>query len=291
MKKILKILGLVVVVFVSAIAIFVGIAFSKSSRHMKAKFDVKDTAVPAYTSAADVAEGKRLYLSRGCADCHGENLGGKTFLENPAMGKYTGSNLTKGKGGVLANRTDFDIERAIRHGVGTGGKALVFMPSLDFQGMSNQDVGRLIAFIRSAPAVDNVPPEIAPGPVARILYTLGKIPVFISAELIDHNAAPVAEVKPAINEEYGKYIAQTCTGCHNHKLTGGPIQGAPPEWPPASDITAAGLKSYSEAQFITALRTGKRPNGTEINPIMPWRNLSKMTDTEIKALWMYLRTL
>ena len=42
---------------------------------------------------------------------------------------------------------------------------------------------------------------------------------------------------------------------------------------------------------MTALRTGKRPNGSDMNPIMPWRNLSKMTDTEIKALWKYLQTL
>lgn len=286
-KRLLKGLG----ILVALIAVFLGVVYFVTSRRMAKTFAVKDHPVPVYTSLADIAEGKRLFLSRGCADCHGENLAGKVFLEDGAMGRYAGSNLTAGKGGILASRSDFELEKAIRHGVGKDGRALVFMPSLDFQGMSNQDVARIIAYMRSAPAVDNEPPAMKAGPVARVLYFLGKIPVFISAERIDHTAQPVAEVKPGVDLEYGKYIAQTCTGCHNHQLTGGPIQGAPPEWPPASNITNAGLKGYTEEQFITALRTGKRSDGSAINPIMPWKNLSKMTDTEIKALFKYLKTL
>lgn len=291
MKKIFKFFAYALVTLAGLIAVFMAVVYGVSSSRMKKTFTVKDTAVPVYTSAADIAEGKRLFLSRGCADCHGENLAGKVFFEDGAMGRYAGANLTQGKGGILASRTDFDLERAIRHGVGQNGRALVFMPATDFQGMSNQDVGRLIAYIRSAPAADNVPPEMKAGPIARMLYVFGKIPVFVSAERIDHAAPPVAEVKAAVDLGYGKYIAQTCTGCHNHQLTGGPIQGAPPEWPPASNITGAGLKGYTEAQFMVALRTGKRPDGTEINPIMPWKNLSKMTDTEIKALFKYLQTI
>lgn len=286
-KRLVKGLG----VLVALLALFLGVVYFMTSRRMAKTFQVKDHPVPVLTSEAEIAEGKRLFLSRGCADCHGENLAGKVFLEDGAMGRYAGSNLTQGKGGILAARTDFDLERAIRHGVGKDGRALVFMPSLDFQGMSNHDVGRIIAYMRSAPAVDNLPPEMKAGPVARVLYFLGKIPVFVSAERIDHEAQPVNDVKAAVDVEYGKYIAQTCTGCHNHQLTGGPIQGAPPEWPPASNITNAGLKGYNEEQFIAALRTGKRPNGTEINPIMPWKNLSKMTDIEIKALFKYLKAL
>jgi len=284
MKKLLKgLAGLIIL-----IALFMGVVYAITSRRVQQTFQVKETPVPKYTAAEDIKEGKRLFWSRGCADCHGEKHEGKTFLDDPAIGKYTGSNLTTGKGGILASRTDIDLERAIRHGVGPQGRALIVMPAIDYQSMSNQDVGRIIAYIRSVPPVDNVPAERKIGPLGRFLYLIGKIPIFISAEKIDHNATPVNEVTPALTPEYGKYVAQTCTGCHNHQFTGGPIQGAPPEWPPASNITAAGLKGYNEAQFMTAIRTGKRPNGSDINPIMPWRNLSQMTDTELKALWMYL---
>jgi hypothetical protein len=41
----------------------------------------------------------------------------------------------------------------------------------------------------------------------------------------------------------------------------------------------------------TALRTGQRPDGTVINPFMPWRFTRLMTDEEIQAVWAYLRTL
>ena len=291
MKKFLKILLYAIVTLVGLIAATMTVVYAVTSSRMSKTFSVGDTAVPVYTSAADLAEGKRLFLSRGCADCHGENLAGKTFLEDPAIGRMSGSNLTTGKGGVLADRTDFDLERAIRHGVGKGGRALVFMPSTDFEGMTNQDVGRLVAYIRSKPAVDNQVPAIKAGPLGRFLYLIGKIPVFISAEKIDHNKAAVSEVTAAESLEYGKYVAATCTGCHRHDFTGGPIQGAPPEWPPAANITAKALAKWSDKDFMTALRTGKRPNGSDMNPIMPWRNLSNMTDTEIKALWKFLQTL
>jgi len=38
------------------------------------------------------------------------------------------------------------------------------------------------------------------------------------------------------------------------------------------------------------MRTGVRPDGNTMKEPMPWQNLSKMTDVEIKAMWAYLRT-
>jgi cytochrome c553 len=289
--KILKRFGKILLAFVGLLLIaYISISI-RTWRHTSKTYKINDATVMAATSEADLAEGRRLFLSRGCADCHGESLAGETFINDGAMGRYTGANLTTGKGGVLADRTDADLERAIRHGVGKGGRALIFMPALDYAGMSDQDVGRLIAYIRSQPPIDNTTPETKIGPLAKFLFFFDEIPVFISAEKIDHTAKSATIVKPELTVGYGKYVAQTCTGCHNHIFTGGPIQGAPPEWPPASNITGKGMESYSETSFITALRTGKRPNGTEINPIMPWKNLSHLTDTELKALWMYLKTL
>jgi len=39
------------------------------------------------------------------------------------------------------------------------------------------------------------------------------------------------------------------------------------------------------------LRTGKRPDGRELDKFMPWPAMSKMTDDEIAALWLYLSSL
>ena len=52
-----------------------------------------------------------------------------------------------------------------------------------------------------------------------------------------------------------------------------------------------GLKSWSESDFIRALREGKRRDGTEINRMMPGKAYGQMTDTELKAVWAYLQTI
>jgi cytochrome c553 len=50
-------------------------------------------------------------------------------------------------------------------------------------------------------------------------------------------------------------------------------------------------KEYTEALFISALRTGRTPDGGSILPPMPWKNYAKMTDDDLKALWAYLQSL
>lgn len=48
---------------------------------------------------------------------------------------------------------------------------------------------------------------------------------------------------------------------------------------------------YNEASFITTMRTGKKPNGTQILPPMPSDVYQNMTDDDLKAIFAYLRTL
>ena len=287
MKKIIKRALLVIVLFIAAFAAFV---FFKSRSRFGKTYTIAEHKLAVPTSAADIAEGKRLYVARGCVDCHGSDLSGATFLDAGPIGKYTGSNLSKGKGGAASRLTDSEFERAIRHGVAKSGKPLIFMPSTDFTGMSDEDTGRLVAYIRSAPAVDKASPRQKIGPLARVLFVLGKMPLLASAEQIDHSAKRPEKIQPAVSKEYGHYIAQTCTGCHGHNLAGGPIPGAPPEWPHAQPITAKALAKWDEAQFISAIKTGKRPDGSEIRFPMPWKNFAQMTDTELKALWLYLKS-
>ncbi|TGL39044.1 c-type cytochrome [Leptospira perdikensis] len=258
---------------------------------MNKTYEIKSVSIPKFYKPIDIAEGKRLYQSRGCGDCHDVDGSGRTFIDDPAIGTFSGANLTSGKGGVLSDRSDEELAIAIRHGVGKKGKALLFMPSTDFQGMTNEDVGKLIAFLRSSPAVDKPQGNLKAGPLGRFLFLIGEIPVFVSAEVIDHEANHLTNITPSLSLEYGKYVASTCTGCHGFSLKGGPIQGAPPEWPPAQDISKNGLANYSELTFIQTIRTGKRPDGSEMKFPMPWQSLGQLTDTELKALWIYLQTI
>ncbi|HEX5107705.1 MAG TPA: c-type cytochrome [Vicinamibacterales bacterium] len=50
-------------------------------------------------------------------------------------------------------------------------------------------------------------------------------------------------------------------------------------------------KRYTEASFVTAMRTGKKPNGTQIQPPMPSDVYQNMTDDDLKAIWAYLQTI
>jgi mono/diheme cytochrome c family protein len=52
-----------------------------------------------------------------------------------------------------------------------------------------------------------------------------------------------------------------------------------------------GLGKWSEADIVTALRTGMRPDGRELAPIMPWRSFAGLTDADAHAIAAYLKTL
>jgi mono/diheme cytochrome c family protein len=169
---------------------------------------------------------------------------------------------------------------------------LKIMPSQDYDNLSDADLAAVVAYVKSVPPVDNELPASSVGPMARALMVAGKFPM-LHAEKIDHARQHVAAVTPAVTADYGKYLANIgCAGCHGPSLAGGPIPGTPPDWPPAANLTPSGnLKSWTEADFRRLLREGKRPDGTPVNPIMPWKAMGKMTDEEIAAVWLYLRSL
>jgi cytochrome c5 len=128
--------------------------------------------------------------------------------------------------------------------------------------------------------------------MGRALFVAGKLPI-LHAERIDHARSSTMSVSPGATAEYGKYVAAVgCQGCHGATLAGGPIEGGAPDWPPAANLTPSGsLKSWTEAGFVNFLRTGTRPNGTPVGSVMPIRLTKRLTDEEIKALWLYLQTI
>lgn len=265
--------------------------YGYSEYRIERRYEIHPPAVAVRADAELVARGRHLATIRGCVDCHGANLGGQTFLDTPPVGRVFASNLTRGRGGIGGSYTDQDFVRAIRHGVRPNGQALLIMPAQEFNVLSDADVAALIAYLRSLPPVDNEPFERSVGPIGRLLYVTGQAPL-LPVELIDHTARP-KPVTPGVTAEYGKYLSSSCVGCHGEGLSGGRIPGMPPEFPPAANITPhgeTGIGAWTEADFFTALRTGKRPDGSELRPEMPWKLTAQMTDDEIRALWLYLRT-
>ncbi|HVU24285.1 MAG TPA: cytochrome c [Opitutus sp.] len=289
MKKVLKFLGYAVAALVAIIVIALASVYAASGAKLRQKFPVtaESPAVPAGAEA--IATGHHIAQTRGCFECHGTDLAGATVFDNPAMGRADGPNITRGAGGLPAGWTDGDFERAIRHGVMPDGRGLFLMPSEDFSSMSRADMGALIAYIKSVPPVNKPSGPVSPGPVARALMLAGKIK--LAAEVIDHAHVQPDEVTPGITVEYGKYLAVGCTGCHGRNFSGGKIDIGPPDWPPAANLTPRGdLAKWTEADFMATIRTGRKPDGQELSPVMP-RAFGNLTDVELKALWAFLRTL
>lgn len=295
MSKSLRIGGMVFVALVVLVAAVVGGVYAMSGSRFGRDYVVETLPLQvtvAGTNGYLAEHGEHLHRIRGCADCHGEDAGGGEFVDNAPMGRLWAANLTRGEGGIAGTFTDEDWDQAVRHGVRPDGRPLMFMPAQEFWALSDDDLAALIAYYRSIPPVDREIPAPALGPLARVLFLTGQLPL-VPAELIDHDAArpPLPAMGPTA--EYGAYLATGCTGCHGMGLSGGRIPGADPNWPPAKNITPdseTGIGSWSHEDFATALRTGVRPNGSAINPVMPIQATRYMTDVELEALYRYLRT-
>jgi mono/diheme cytochrome c family protein len=286
-------LGIMGVIGVAVIAL--GTVYAVSGVRFARTYEVEIAAIAVVRDAEAVALGAHVATIRGCTACHGDDLGGSVMHDDPMVIRLVAPNLTAGTGGLAAGYRALDLDRAIRHGVRPNGKPLIFHPAHEFHGMSDEDTAALIAYLETIPPVDRVLPRTAVGPVIRSVYLFDFDDglVLVPAEHIDHRAqrptAPVREESVA----YGAYLSTTCSGCHGPGFSGGPIPGAPPDVTPGTNITPAGqIGSWSREQFVATMRTGLLPDGRVIDPkVMPWPQLGTMTDHELGAVYLYLRSL
>jgi mono/diheme cytochrome c family protein len=292
MKRALRWAGFGALGLLGIILLAIAGVYAVSEYRINRDYNVAMVAVAIHADEETVRRGHHIAVIRGCVDCHGENLAGKLFLDAQPVARLYSTNLTSGVGGVGASYSDADWVRAIRNGIGPDGKALLYMPSHEFYPLSDEDTGALIAYLRSVEPVDNVLPASRVGPVGRALFLAGQIPL-LPAEMIDHRAQRPTAPTPGVTVEYGAYLSTGCIGCHGDNYSGGRIPGAPPSFPAPTNITPheTGIAEWTEEDFFRSLREGVRPDGSEIDPFMPWQLTRQMTDDEIRAMWLYLRSL
>ena len=289
MRTLVKVLVWAILALILLVAGAAAAVYTLSNAKLHRRFTVSVQVPPVPDGADGIARGRHLVQTRGCLDCHGANLEGHVVIDDPAMGLTAGPNLTRGRGGLPAGFGRADWVRAIRHGVGFNGRPLVLMPAQEYAHLSDDDLGAIIAYLESVPKVDKDSIPVRLGPVARALLVANKMP--LAADVIDHAHVEPAQIAPAPTADYGRYLAVGCTGCHGPNFSGGRIAAGPPDWPPARNLTPAGdLGRWTEADFIRTLRTARRPDGTELSPVMP-RAFGQLDDTELRALWAYLHTL
>ena len=100
----------------------------------------------------------------------------------------------------------------------------------------------------------------------------------------------------------GEYLANAagCLGCHTGTqedavpYAGGRALKTPfgtfygPNITPHRD---AGLGRWSEADFVRAMREGRRPDDANYYPAFPYPSFTRIADADLRDLWAYLRSL
>jgi mono/diheme cytochrome c family protein len=187
MKKALNVTGIVLGSLVVLLVISVAAMYMIGKSRL-AGVEVATRPMNIMADDAALARGEHLVQNvSGCASCHGVNLAGKMFVDEPIIGTIAASNLTPGAGGVGSFYTVEDWDRAIRHGVGADGRLLGGMPSNHYATLSDEDAAAIIAYLQNLPAVDHELPERTislPGTVIFGMLDFANLPF----SLIDHQS-------------------------------------------------------------------------------------------------------
>ena len=283
-KKILKWFGIFLggvlgIALIAAIIINVIIATDLGKT-----FEIQGTAIDIPESEAMIAEGSRLAKLRGCnGGCHGDGSRGRVFFEIPGGSRIVAPNVVW----AAQNYPIEDLERLIRHGVRPDGTSLLMlMPSTMLYHLSDEDLGAIVAFLRSQEAGDDELEVTHLNAIGRLMifYFKQLAGALLAADVIDHQAE---RLNPHSHNEIerGQYLAKTvCSECHGDDLRGSPAFGMP-------DLVVA--MAYKLEDFRTLLRTGKPSDERELGLMAEVSNsrFTHFTDDEIDDLHAFLQTL
>lgn len=280
-------LGLASILALLAAVVAAGLILAQHKAERRVHVQPAAFAVPEGPDA--IARGRYLYGSRGCADCHGADGGGRQFVDSGPV-RLAGPDITGG-GRTAQYRTE-DWARAVRHGVAPDGRPLRVMPSEDYNRLTDADLGALVAYVQSLPPQQGRAATLELPLPAHLLYGFGVLND--AADRIDHSRPTEAPVPEGVTLAHGRYVAQMCIGCHGQGFAGGGIPGAPPDWPAAANLTPGEggvMARYPDAaSFARMMRTGLRPDGSRV-AVMPIEALSKISDLDLQAMRLFLASL
>jgi mono/diheme cytochrome c family protein len=263
-----------------------------AERKMARKIAVSVSPVVLRSDAAYLEQGRYLFSSRGCADCHGADGAGKEVINGGPM-LIISPNITKGSNSATRAYGTTDWLRTLRHGVKPDGTPVMIMPSEDYNRLTDDDVGSVISYVQHLAPVAGQKAVIQLPWIVKMQYALGIVKD--AAEKIDHSLPPSVPIAVGVTVAHGAYVANNCISCHGPGLSGGRIPGAPPDWPAAANLTPGSgsiMTRYAAPEvFMAMLRSGMREDGSAVSPVMPFGALREMNDVDIKALHLYLTSL
>ena len=254
------------------------VVYAMSERVVRARHVISAPAfsTPLPTDSASLAEGERIAWTRGCQGCHGAQLEGKVFFSEPRIATLVAPNLTR----LVPVRSDADLERALRHGLRPDGTTLLSMPSEMLRSLTDDDVARLIAWLRTQAPVDGNDGGRLVGPLGRVGLVGGQ---FRTSRYYIETETPLPPPADAALR-LGHYIATTtCTECHGNEMQG--VDGSP-ALPPI-------VQAYARDEFAEFLRTGTAKGGRELPMMSPVARgrFVHLTGEEVDGLYSYLLSL
>ena len=253
--------------------------------------------------------GKYLFTVAGCVSCHsphdatqdgfpavaGKEGSGDVMPFEGLPGRIVAPNLTSDPETGAGKWTDDQIGRAVREGIGHDGRVLFpMMPYENFRKMSDEDLASIVVYVRSLPPVRNeLPKSEIKFPVN---YLIRAVPQPVTE--------PVAAPDMSHDTKRGEYLVTLggCSFCHtpqDHGQTiegmnyaGGQVFSGLGTTASAANITpdASGISYYDEALFFQAMRTGY-VKARKLNPIMPYAEFRTFTDSDLRDIFAFLRTL
>ena len=310
MKKLLKILGIMLIVVVLAVAGLLGYV-TMALPNIPVPADLKVEVTPERVKRGE-------YLAHHvavCMDCHSSRdwalfsgplkegtlgAGGEKFDQSMNFpGAFIAPNITPH---ALKVWSDGEIYRAITSGVSKDGHPLFpIMPYPAYGKMATEDVYSIIAYLRSLPAVTS-----SPGP------SKADPPVNIIMHLMPQPAQPAAIPAKTDVVAYGGYLANAagCTECHT-KMEKGKAVGAPyaggfefalpggvlrsPNITPHATTGIGGWTKEAFIQRFKAFDAGKyQPPAVdaakgEMQTVMPWMMYAGMTEEDLGAIFEFLK--
>ena len=296
-----------------ALVVLVVAAFAAVEVRSRRTFDAPYPAIAASNDPAVIAAGEYLvYGPAACAYCHvlksewkrldaGERLPltGNHLFPLP-LGNLFSANLTPDAATGIGRRTDGELARVLRHGVLADGRAA--FPLMELSNLSDEDLIAVISYLRST----------APQPLptrAHELNVLGKAVMAFAItpkgpDGTPPRASPAREATAARGEYLANHVA-SCVACHTDRnpqdgsFVGPRFAGGmrmdvasdptkvyvPPNLTPDAMTGRSG--QWTEDVWVARFRQGELIDGTP----MPWGGYARMTDTDLRGLYRYLRTL
>jgi mono/diheme cytochrome c family protein len=233
-------------------------------------------------SREQIARGKYVFGAAAGCGCHTApkealNAGGRKY-DGP-FGTVYASNITPDPATGIGKWTDEQIITAVRAGRRPNGERLIPVhPYPVFNGMAEQDLKDLVAYLRSAPAVNRATPAKK---ITVPFFESVFLPAWLATFAPRETPPPSAPTAGLARGEYLTRAVAHCGECHtprtmtmavdNSRFLAGNPKGSGPEGSAVPNITPdrdTGIGEWSEEQIADYLETGNRPDGDVAGGLM-----------------------